>query len=260
MSFKKQEDKKNKLPIYSIIALIIANVYQLIGVLFYGWNMQEILLVYWLEVVIVALFFILKILTMVNQTPKVRKTLYNIGPAIAPLGRPTNRMLLVLVFITHFIAFFGLTTTILSEFFSAPINYNTLSTIFSLHNKSNIQYAVLVLVISHLFSFIVNYLRKERNNKISFKQSLTLPYKRLGALGLAICMSGIISLILGSDSKMEFGASVMMGIIVAKIIADVIIHIRERLDYGKNKEKAKVDQPSMNDFNPLFFLKMSKKS
>ena len=47
----------------AVVALIVANLIPLIGVLFFGWSVWNILIVYWLENGIVGVFNVLKMAT-----------------------------------------------------------------------------------------------------------------------------------------------------------------------------------------------------
>ncbi|NQU99270.1 MAG: hypothetical protein HQ538_00905, partial [Parcubacteria group bacterium] len=237
MNLVKQKNKIGKIPIYSSFILVIANLFQLVGVLFYNWNIQEILFLYWLEVLIIALFFILKILVTKLSKSKEEKGFFKVLRGwLIKIG---IRILFVIFFVIHFGGFFYLTTMILIEYFLVNINFDKLSTVLSMLNTSNLKYGALALLVSHLFSFFFNYLIKERKNKLVLEKALVQPYKRLGAFGLALCLSGIIAALLPSTDKMEFGAAVLLGIVVAKIIVDVVFHIRERLDQNKDKKKDK---------------------
>ncbi len=65
----------------AVVALLVANLVPLVGVLWFGWNVWTILTIYWLENGVVGVFNVLKMLHAEGPEPR------QAGSVVAPDGR-----------------------------------------------------------------------------------------------------------------------------------------------------------------------------
>ncbi len=162
----------------SKFTLIASNFIPLLGVLFWGWSVFSILVLYWLESVIIGFFNIFKI--MLSQ------------------GTLKNRLFSSLFFIFHYGAF-------------STVHFIAINSLFKNQNLTpdsiGFTYALAVLgfTISHLVSFIQNSIIKGEQRFISTSKQISIPYQRvmimhvvviLGALGVDMLGSPLIALII----------------------------------------------------------------
>ena len=80
----------------AVVALIVANAIPLIGVLFFGWSVWNILIVYWLENGIVGVFNVLKMATA-EGTGQLEETTWGNRPTAE-----TRKSRLIPFFIVHY--------------------------------------------------------------------------------------------------------------------------------------------------------------
>jgi len=128
---------------FSSVSLIISNCVPLFGVLFLGWNLFNILLLYWLESAVIGFFTILK---------------------MARVGGWTN-IFMIPFFVFHFGAFMAGHFIFIAAFFGASHfgpNFE-LPVLQVLVNNSlgTTAFGLLSIFISHGISFLVNFIGKK---------------------------------------------------------------------------------------------------
>ena len=192
----------------SVILLTWVNLIPVIGILFWGWNIQAVLVLYWFESIMIGLLNI---------------------PKILMCGGGLHNLFLAAFFTAHYGGF----------------AFGHMEALKMLFNVSHIQdyrflyqgftFALISLFISHLFSLWHNFIRrKEYQNRDGGKQMIT-PYHRVFIMHFIIIFGGIFIGKLGSelagDSALGFFRPeyLVVLLILLKIALDVRAHVKERL-------------------------------
>jgi hypothetical protein len=194
--------------------LLIANLVPVAGVLFFGWELLPVMLLFWLENVFVGFFNVLRII--------------NAGRGGA------EKFFLVPFFIVHyggFCAVHGLFVLVLfgegvlKEFglmsgFPGPQALSTLIAEYSL------MPGVIALFLSHGFSFFSNYLGQGEYREAEPQQLMLAPYGRIVVLHVLIIFGGIVLMVLESP------AIFIALLVVLKTGLDLFAHRREHRKYA----------------------------
>lgn len=206
----------------SILALIIANSIPLLGVLFFGWTVDTVLLTYWAESAVIGFFTILKALIV-----GFREATGTMGLMAIPVTFFT-----VAFFLVHYSGFMIAHVAVLLTFLSGQdiatgifeefpiINFGLLYS--SLIAGGISLFAVAALFVSHGISFVVNFLgKKEYYRHIDSSFLLSLPYRRILLMHGVIIVGGILMFTFGLPTYL------LSIFILFKIIADVRAHRAE---------------------------------
>ena len=199
------------------IVLMAANFIPLLGVLFYDWDLQSVMLLYWLENLVVGLVNIIRILFVVAEkqiAQRLSKALFFcVHYGIFCLGHGAllfellniridgvDKMFSPFDFFTHFPLFF--------DFLRNSIG--TTGTI-----------ALFGILVSHLFSLRTHYFIGGERYRLTISKAMHLPYQRIFVMQLG--------LLIGAFLIEEFGSTVLLliAMIAAKIMADVFFHRKE---------------------------------
>jgi uncharacterized protein DUF6498 len=202
----------------SLFALLLANALPIAGVLFFGWSVFPLVLVYWLENVVVGAFNVAKLLLAKPAEP-----VYWLGKAF-----------LVPFFVVHF----GMFTYIHGVLVVALLGpkgtqpFDLLGTIPPAIEANHLGWAVVGLVASHGLSFYWNYLKNGEYQRASLNALMTQPYGRVMVLHFTVLFGGWIVMLLGSPLL------ALVLLVVLKTAADLRAHKAERrkfaaLDEGK---------------------------
>jgi len=200
--------------IWAVVALVVANLIPLIGVLFFGWSVWNILVIYWLENGIVGLINVLKmsVATGDEVTP---------GVTFMVNGRPATsatKMGLIPFFIVHYGIFW----------FVHGIFVLTLPAFFSLMSDDGmtldlgpVVFAALGLAISHGLSFWWNFLHGGEYRRTAAAALMFAPYKRLVALHITIIFGAFAVMFTGAP------AAAVAVLVAIKTAIDLGLHLAE---------------------------------
>jgi hypothetical protein len=196
------------------VALVVANLIPLIGVLFFGWSVWNILVIYWLENGIVGVINVLKmsVATGDEVTP---------GVTLMVNGRPATsatKMGLIPFFIVHYGIFW----------FVHGIFVLTLPAFFSLMSDDGmtldlgpVVFAALGLAISHGLSFWWNFLHGGEYRRTTAAALMFAPYKRLVALHITIIFGAFAVMFTGAP------AAAVAVLVAIKTAIDLGLHLAE---------------------------------
>ena len=192
----------------SIVALILANAFPVVGVLFLGWTVFPLLLLYWLENVIVGAFNVAK---MMLAQP-------------GDLLRWAGKAFLIPFFMVHFGMFTYVHGMMLFALFGPkPMDpFGFVHTLPAVIRANQLGWGVANLIGSHGLSFFWNYLRNGEYQRASLQVLMGQPYSRVIVLHLTVLFGGWIVLLLGSP------VGALMILIVLKTAADLSGHTKER--------------------------------
>jgi hypothetical protein len=160
------------------VALIAANLVPLAGVLFFGWDLARVMVLFWAESAVIGFYTALK---------------------MAVVGK-SAALLMVPFFVGHFGGFMAGHFLLVYGLFvrgaeagPAPGAREALLAIFS-----PLWLSLAALVISHGVSFVDNFLGRREYAGTTTKALMTIPYNRIAVMQLALIFGGWIILLLES--------------------------------------------------------------
>jgi hypothetical protein len=189
--------------------LVAANLVPLAGVLFWGWDAFALVTLFWMENVVIGVFFLLRMLT-----------LDPLDPALW-LGK--------LFLVPFFCAHYGMFTAIHGGFVFHLLGgkrydmegFIPLEAAVRAAADFGLWLPLGVLVASHLFSFLWNYLYRGEFRRAQLARLMAQPYGRVVVLHVAIIFGGFAAAMLGSP---VWALVVLMAL---KIGLDWRAHVKE---------------------------------
>ena len=201
----------------AIVALVVANLVPLIGVLFLDWSVWTILIVYWIENGIVGGFNVLKIL-------RAQGTDDSGAAAWTVNGRPAAGMAktgMVPFFVMHYGIFWfvhGVFVLTLPLFMGASSDAEAID---PGADPVAIVVAVVALFISHGLSYLFNFIGNGEYKRVSPAAQMFAPYGRLVILHITIIFGAIAISMTGAPE-----AAIVI-LVLLKIGLDLALHLRE---------------------------------
>ena len=200
----------------SVIALILANLVPVGGVLFFGWEVFPLMFLFWSENVIVGAVNVLK---MMVAAP------FRLG---------------VLPMIPFFCIHYGLFTFVhgafVIELFGGGLKSDgdipNPEMFWQIMRANHLGWAVLGLAVSRGISFATNYLGQREFRRVEPQWLMWQPYGRIIILHVALIGSGFILQALHSP---------LLGLlllVVLKTLLDLAAHLRERIKFSEISVKA----------------------
>lgn len=215
----------------AIVSLVVANMVPLAGVVFLGWDLMTLLVLYWVENAVVGVFAVGRILTAAGPEPVgqrstgQRSTPQPPPPPPPSQGTPlltgmTARIVLTAFFCFHY-GFFWLIHGVF-VLFALPALFTTGDGMTPAPDPSVVLVAVAFLLVSHALSFWLNWLRGGEFRTSSARREMGAPYTRVAVLHLTIIFGAIGTAILG----VPVWALIVM--VVVKTAIDLRAHLAER--------------------------------
>ena len=200
----------------SLVALVLANAFPIFGVLFLGWTVFPLVLLYWLENVVVGGFNVLKMLLADPRDP-----VYWAGKAF-----------MIPFFIVHFGGFTYVHGVLLLAFFGPKglQPFSLLDAVPAAITANHLGGGVLSLVASHGVSFFTNYLKNGEYQRASLTALMGQPYSRVIVLHMTVLFGGWVVMLLGSP----IGALIVL--VALKTAADWRAHTAERRKFAPPPE------------------------
>lgn len=217
----------------TVVFLVLVNLIPLFGVLFLGWSLFSIMVLYWLENGIIGLFNFLKI-GFAGGPPV---------PGATLSSRPSPETFVARVFTMCFFAVhYGLFWVVHGVFVFALFGGFAFGSSGAASSGSGwsegATFAVFALLLSHGVSFVVNFLGKREYLSISPQQQMGQPYARVVVLHITILAAGFLVEILGTP------VVALVILIVLKTAIDVQAHLGEH-----RKAERRLDEASVNDWS-----------
>ena len=188
------------------VALIVANLVPLFGVLFLDWSLFPILFIFWLENVVIGSFNTLKLLFKCTF-----KSFY-----------------LMVIFVVHFGLFTVIHLKAIFELFSPEkLAYRSLLPPAALMTQQIMLVwpAFLVFFLSHGISFVYNFIGKQEFLRMDPEKQMIAPYKRVAIMQVTIIGGAWIIQFLGAP------VVALVLLISLKIAIDAFAHRSERLGF-----------------------------
>ena len=212
----------------AIALLVAANLLPLVGVLFWGWNLWSIIILYWIENGIVGAL----------NVPKMLLARGGDGA-----GGTQGRVLMTAFFCVHYGLFWlvhgmfvwlflplftGLGTfTVPVGFGGAPLGFGGApfgagdGLVFSGIQADALRWGAIALLASHLVSFFLNYVGRREYLTRSMGAQMFAPYARLAVLHVTILLGAFVVAFLGQP------IGVLVVLVALKTVLDLWFHLRE---------------------------------
>ena len=195
----------------SSLALVAANLVPLYGVLALGWKVAPIMVFYWTENLVIGFFNVLKMSRAEGSVDDSRMTLN---------GRPVtqdSRRALILFFAVHY-GFFTLGHGVFVMVMFSPALGNA---------AAELALALLVLSISHGYSYRRNFIGRGEYRNASFAGLFWQPYARVIIMHVTIIVGGALAASMG----MPLGA--LLVLVGLKTAIDLVAHWLERKKFSE---------------------------
>jgi len=200
----------------ALLALILANLIPLFGVLYLGWDVGSLVVLYWSENLVTGAFTMLRMLVT--------------GGARA--------LPLVLFFCLHyggFCAVHGVVVLELTQFAAAdsvepavqqwPGPLALVQQILAAA-PTEFLWAVLALLLSHGASFLLLFLGQGEYRHSTLKQLMNAPYKRIVVLHVAVIAGGFLVV------KMGAPVGLLIALVALKTGMDIMLHRRSHREFS----------------------------
>ena len=196
----------------SLLALVLANAFPIVGVLFLGWTVFPLVLLYWLENVVVGAFNVARLLLAQPREP--------VYWAV--------KLFLIPFFVVHFGMFTYIHGALVLALFGPKGTrpFELLETVPPAIRANHLGWAVASLMVSHGLSFCWNYLRNGEYQRASLNALMMQPYSRVVVLHLTVLFGGWLVMAIGSPLP----ALVLLAVI--KTAADLRAHQAERRKFA----------------------------
>ena len=231
----------------SVIALVVANLIPLAGVVFFGWNLATILVIYWLENGIVGFWNVPRMaLAGRDSILGGRRTQGGVvaGSSITSIpGLGGGSALLIAFFLVHYGIFwfvhgvfvFAITTGFatnpgfgLDPSFVTDPDFVTglgpsaldIATAPTGPVWSQVGLAGLALFISHGLSFLLDYVRGGEYRTTSIAVQMFQPYGRVVVMHVTIILGALLTFALGSP------LGLLIVLVALKTALDLALHAR----------------------------------
>jgi len=202
----------------SLIALALANALPLVGVLFLGWTVFPLVLLYWLENLVVGGFNVAKLLLAQPRQP-----VYWLGKAC-----------LVPFFLVHFGGFTYIHGVLVVAFFGPKTAqpFDLLTAVPAAIRANQLGWGLVSLVLSHGFSFYWNYLKSDEYQRASLNALMAQPYGRVMVLHMTVLFGGWVVMLLGSP------LFALVVLVALKTAADWRAHQAERRKFAPSEQES----------------------
>lgn len=189
--------------------LVAANVLPLVGVLFWGWDVFPLLLLFWMENVLIGALNVLKMLCL--------------DPADAALW--SGKLFMVPFFCFHYGMFTAVHGALVCSLFGGE-KYDIQGTkllepAMRAAHDYGLWLPLAVLLASHLFSFLWNYLYRGEFRRAQLSMLMAKPYGRVIVLHATVLIGGFAAMALGSP------VWALLLLLALKIGLDLKAHIKE---------------------------------
>jgi hypothetical protein len=218
----------------SSLILIVANLVPLGGVLWLGWEVFDILLLYWTESVIIGVINVLRMISSQSSNilsgliPATRQQNMTAALEQVNLQLPVQaiKFFIIPFFVFHYGMFcFGHLSAVVGFFGNRTANASMTASIPDISN-STFWIAVGAIAASHLYSYFNNFLGKGEYKRVGLGILMHRPYGRIMVMHLSI--------ILGAGGAMMLGnpLPLLLALVAGKTVLDVRMHNKERRSFA----------------------------
>jgi hypothetical protein len=235
----------------SVAALIVANVLPLLGVVALGWNAFDVAFIYWTENVVLGVINVLKILFCApdpdeidlsifdklakrgTSTPEAQEQVEQARQQLASQlgGSAFSNHAIKLFLIPFFCVHYGIFCLVHGVFICVLLGGNgfmgrgmpadPFDTMIGAIQDPILLLCVGGLAVSHVVSFVVNYLGKGEYRRTVPIILMFQPYGRIVVLHIAILFGGFAAVLLGSPKWL------LVPLMIGKTLMDLKFHLWE---------------------------------
>ena len=202
------------------LALVAANLVPVLGVLFWGWHILSVVLLFWIENLIVGAYNIAKIL-LARGTPDASaapQPFTQAGSFVAAVFFTFHYGMFCAVHGLFVVSLFGRGEPGVHRHFDMP---DLPGVVLDLVLRHGLAWAVIALAVSHGLSFYVHYLKPRAYEDAEPGKIMMEPYKRVVILHVVIIAGGMLAAALGNS------VAPLLLLIVLKTALDLNSHRRE---------------------------------
>jgi hypothetical protein len=203
------EQPQAERPRASVVALVLANVMPLYGVLFLHWTVFPLILFFWAENVVIGVFNVLRMIASKPSDAMNWLAKFFIIPFFT-----VHYGMFTFVHGVFVVGFFG-------GFFRGGASAPTAGAVWQVVLDNQLHYALAALVVSHGVSFFANYIGRGEYRTASLQQLMGAPYGRVVVLHLAVLFGGF--LVMATNSAV----AALVLLIALKVGLDIVMHLRE---------------------------------
>lgn len=207
------------------LALVLANLIPIYGVLALGWEVFPLMLLFWLENLIIGAFNVLKMLLCEPHAP----------------AKWVAKLFLIPFFSFHYGMFTLVHGVFVLGFFGGAFRqgapFPSWSDVARMIGEQQLGYAVGALVVSHAFSLGYNYFWRGEYRSASLSGLMQQPYGRVVVLHLAILGGGFLIMSLQSPT-----AGLVL-LVAFKIALDLRSHRKERRHAARETGAVGINPP-----------------
>lgn len=205
----------------AVVALVLANLIPLVGVLFLGWSVWAILVLYWLENGVIGLFNVARIARAEGTETTGHARLTINGRAASAMSRAA----LVPFFLVHY----GIFWVVHGVFVMAMPVFGAMGGAARDGGPGGlggveplaVLVALVALVISHGVSFWFNFLGRGEYRRVTPSGQMFAPYGRLVVLHVTIIFG---ALAISSTGAPAAAVAILVGL---KLVLDLGLHLAE---------------------------------
>jgi hypothetical protein len=187
---------------WTMVALVGANIVPLAGVLFLGWDLGTVMLLFWAENAVIGFYNLLKLAVVAKWG------FLFVGP----------------FFLGHYGGFMAGHFMFVYYLFVRGLN-NAASELSATSELLQLAHAVwpalAMLLISHGISFRMNFVGKREFEGRTVNEQMSEPYKRIMILHVTIIFGGWIVMLLGN------AVGALLFLVIIKTIVDLAAHRKE---------------------------------
>lgn len=197
----------------SLLALLLVNLLPIAGVLFFGWRVFDLLLLYWAESVLIGLL----------NVPKMWIAVDHVGGTAGPTPGKVGLSFFFLVHYMGFMAGHAAFMTLMTagdSLFDVDMQEVPGIILGTLGERSTVL-GLLALLGSHLVSFFLTFIGRREYLTTSVGKVMFSPYPRVMVMQFAIVLGGFFVMLL------DLPGGVLAILVIGKIILDVHAHLKE---------------------------------
>ena len=199
----------------SVLALLAANLYPVVGVVFLGWDAFYLLILFWMENLVIGFYNIIKMLLVSRE-----------------YASRAARLSSALFFCVHYGMFtlvHGIFIFVVFGSSSGDASSKDTVTVWQQVLNYQLLWGALALFVSHGVSFFQNYIRAKEYQQSKLAELMEQPYGRVVILHLTIIFGGFLVMIFGSP---VIG---LIFLIVLKTVIDIRAHLKQHEKYSAKR-------------------------
>ena len=168
----------------SVRSLIATNLALLVVAMILQWSVYEMVMVFWVENLVIGVFFIIKIYNAITEGSKIGFTSIFLGLAVCGF------------FCLHYMFFcFGHAVFIIALLGDGSLDGGPISGTLSAIDPLIFWISFGLLFISHGISYKTNFLDKGENRKVEMKDLMMGPYRRILLVQFFVLVCGVLFVI-----------------------------------------------------------------